>query len=191
MRKRFTYAVTLSAIAVALAGCAPVASAAPAPSHAGTAPAAGSQSNLYGGSMGGSSAGTTKGSTSAGTTSTSALRLGTASTTLGPTLTNGGRTLYVFAADKAGAMASACTGGCLNYWPPVTVKGAVPKIAGVSGTLGSIPAASGWKQLTIDGHPLYTFEGDRARGDVNGQGLSDFGGLWWAVGPSGAKLAGR
>jgi predicted lipoprotein with Yx(FWY)xxD motif len=175
MRKSFTYAVTLSAIAVALAGCAPVAYSAPTP-HAG---AAGGSSGAYGApAASGAKAGAT-------------LPLGATMTKLGTTLVDGTKTLYLFGADKPDAMTSACTGDCLNDWPPVLVTGAAPKIMGVTGTLGTIGAAGGRKQLTIDGHPLYTFAGDQAAGDVNGQGVDEFGGLWWAVGPSGAKLAAR
>jgi predicted lipoprotein with Yx(FWY)xxD motif len=186
MRKSFTYAITLSAVAVALAGCAPVASAYSPPSaHAGAAGSTGTSA----GAAGASKAYGAYGAPAAnGGKAAAALPLAATMTKLGTTLADGSKTVYVFGADKPNAMTSACTGDCLNDWPPVLVTGAAPKIMGVTGTLGTISAWGGKKQLTIDGHPLYTFSGDQAAGDVNGQGISEFGGLWWAVGPSGAKV---
>jgi len=179
MKKTLTYAITFSALAVALAGCAPVAGAYSAPpSHSSPARTAGSAPGAYGVTGGGSGA-------------SAAPPLAAATTKLGSTLVDGTKTLYSFAADQPGSMRSACTGDCLNDWPPVLVTGAAPKIMGVTGTLGTISAVGGGTQLTIDGHPLYTFSGDRAAGDVNGQGINEFGGLWWAVGPSGTNLRSR
>ena len=42
--------------------------------------------------------------------------------------------------------------------------------------------------MTYAGHPLYNFVGDATRGDINGQGLNAFGGIWTLVAPSGAKI---
>jgi Secreted repeat of unknown function len=43
-------------------------------------------------------------------------------------------------------------------------------------------------QATYDGHPLYTYAGDSAAGQVKGNGLNVSGGLWWAMTPAGTKL---
>jgi hypothetical protein len=40
-------------------------------------------------------------------------------------------------------------------------------------------------QVTIDGHPLYTFSGDTAAGDTNGEGI---GGVWFVASPDGTPL---
>jgi predicted lipoprotein with Yx(FWY)xxD motif len=53
--------------------------------------------------------------------------------------------------------------------------------------VGTITRDDGTKQVTLNGHPLYTYSGDSAAGDVAGQGV---GGGWWVVGPDGAKMAG-
>ncbi len=39
------------------------------------------------------------------------------------------------------------------------------------------------------GHPLYTFKEDTAPGQDKGNGKNLSGGVWWAMTPSGAKLA--
>jgi Secreted repeat of unknown function len=43
-------------------------------------------------------------------------------------------------------------------------------------------------RVTADGAPLYYFSGDSAAGQVNGQGLKSFGGIWHAVQASGQPL---
>jgi hypothetical protein len=43
-------------------------------------------------------------------------------------------------------------------------------------------------QVTADGAPLYYFSGDSAAGQVNGQGIKSFGGIWYAVQASGKPL---
>lgn len=44
----------------------------------------------------------------------------------------------------------------------------------------------GTKQLTVSGWPVYTYTGDTAAGQANGQRLNVNGGTWWAVTTSGA-----
>jgi predicted lipoprotein with Yx(FWY)xxD motif len=55
--------------------------------------------------------------------------------------------------------------------------------------LGSTIRDDGSRQLTIASHPIYTFAGDSAAGQTNGQGLTLNGGVWTAVLPNGAPLA--
>ena len=97
-------------------------------------------------------------------------------------LTNAkGRTLYWFAPDTA--TRSACYGTCAAYWPPV--QGAATAGPGVTGRLGTITRSDGSVQATYDGHPLYTYVGDTAKGQANGNRLNLNGGLWYEVTPSG------
>ena len=95
-------------------------------------------------------------------------------------LTNAkGRTLYWFAPDTA--TRSACYGTCAAYWPPV--RGAVTAGPGVTGRLDTITRSDGSVQATYDGHPLYTYVGDTAAGQANGNRLNLNGGLWYEVTP--------
>jgi predicted lipoprotein with Yx(FWY)xxD motif len=43
-------------------------------------------------------------------------------------------------------------------------------------------------QVTYAGHPLYYYAGDGAPGQTSGEGLDQFGGVWWALSRSGAAV---
>ncbi|WP_127504013.1 COG4315 family predicted lipoprotein [Actinoplanes solisilvae] len=108
------------------------------------------------------------------------------STPLGTILVNDqGLTVYVFANDKTST--STCNGACAANWPPVKAPATLPaSIPGVTGALGETTRTDGSKQLTVAGHPVYTFGGDNAAGQTNGQGITLDGGLWTVVLPTGA-----
>jgi predicted lipoprotein with Yx(FWY)xxD motif len=100
---------------------------------------------------------------------------------------SGGRTLYLFQADKTGT--SACTGACAAAWPPDTVTGTPQAGSGVSQSLlGTITRPDGIMQLTYNGHPLYYFTADTGAGTAKGQGSKAFGADWYVVGASGSKI---
>lgn len=99
-----------------------------------------------------------------------------------------GMTVYRFDADTNNPPASHCSGSCASYWPPVLAGTGTPQVAGVSSAmLGTVTRDDGTKQLTLAGWPLYTYAGDHAAGDANGQGLNLSGGKWWAVTATGDK----
>ena len=113
-------------------------------------------------------------------------------TSLGTILVDGtGRTVYDFANDKNNA--SACTDtACTANWPFVAAPAALPaSLPGVTGALGSTTRPDGARQLTVAGHPVYTFAGDSAPGQTNGQGQTLNGGLWTVVSPAGAPITNR
>ncbi|HEU5228581.1 MAG TPA: hypothetical protein VFU49_12275, partial [Ktedonobacteraceae bacterium] len=88
-----------------------------------------------------------------------------------------GMTLYYFTPDTT--TTTACTGGCATNWPAALFTGTGQPTASsqLSGTLATLSVASG-NQITYNGHLLYTFIGDKAPGDVNGQNK---GGVWFAA----------
>jgi len=112
--------------------------------------------------------------------------LSVASTGLGRILVDSaGRTVYYYDKDTVGETTSACTGPCVGLWPAVPAP-AEPKVGpGVEGTLGTVRGPDGNSQLTLDGHPLYTFVSDQKPGDTAGQG---YDGIWWVVDGHGAKV---
>jgi predicted lipoprotein with Yx(FWY)xxD motif len=101
-------------------------------------------------------------------------------------VTNGqGMTLYWFVPDTS--TTSKCTGECATFWPPV--KGPASAMSGVTGTLGTITRSDGTTQATYDGHPLYTYVGDKSAGQATGNGKNLSGGVWWEMEVSGATPA--
>jgi predicted lipoprotein with Yx(FWY)xxD motif len=86
-----------------------------------------------------------------------------------------------------------CTGTCSTFWPAVPASTKPAAGVTLTGTWGSVTDSDGTKQLTYDGHPLYTFKLDTAPGQIKGNGVTTSGGtsvdLWWAATPSMAKLA--
>ena len=101
----------------------------------------------------------------------------------GPVLAAGdGRTLYVFVDDLLTKAPSACTGDCAHDWVPMPASGTIAVGKGITGRVGTVARSDGERQLTMDGRPLYLFSGDRAPGDIRGNGV---GNIWWAMTPSG------
>ena len=111
-----------------------------------------------------------------------------ASTKLGKVLVDAkGRTLYLFEADK-GPM-STCDGACATVWPPLEAAGKPTAGAGLDAAkVGTTKRADGGSEVTYNGHPLYTFEGDSAPGQTSGQELDDFGAEWYALSAAGDKV---
>jgi predicted lipoprotein with Yx(FWY)xxD motif len=73
--------------------------------------------------------------------------------------------------------------GCFQFWPPVTVPSAKTKLTaapGVKGKLG-IWHRNGLFQVTLAGHPLYTFVEDSGKGVANGDTLKSFKGTWHVI----------
>jgi predicted lipoprotein with Yx(FWY)xxD motif len=84
-------------------------------------------------------------------------------------LVNGrGLPLYFYRPDTA--TTSLVTGGLARLWPPLTSPAVAG--AGVSGTVAVLNDVNG-RQVTYNGHPLYTFADDHS-GQVTGQGVQNF-----------------
>ncbi len=81
---------------------------------------------------------------------------------------------------------------CFTFWFPVKVASKRTKLTaatGIKGKLGTI-SRNGFVQLTLAGHPLYTFIGDGAkRGKATGEGIRSFGGVWHVVAVGAGKRA--
>lgn len=103
-------------------------------------------------------------------------------------LTNAnGDTLYYFTPDSSAK--AVCTGSyklptgkiCTAVWPPLTLSSGTPAASGtLSGSL-SVQETGNGRQVEYNGHPLYTFAGDSAPGQANGEGLL---GKWWVATPN-------
>jgi predicted lipoprotein with Yx(FWY)xxD motif len=95
-----------------------------------------------------------------------------------------GRTLYTLSGETP--KHRLCTSAaCLKAWPPLLIPAHSKPVAG-SGVSGHLSTVKHGKQLqvTLRGKPLYTFVGDKAAGDANGEGITNFGGTWHAAAAS-------
>ena len=109
-------------------------------------------------------------------------------TPLGTSLVDAnGRTLYLFEGDKPNRSTLSAAGQAV--WPPFTSH-ARPRARGgaLAADIGTIKHPGGGFQVTYAGHPLYYFIGDRGPGQTRGQGLNEFGGLWYVLASSGAAI---
>ena len=110
--------------------------------------------------------------------------LTTRRTAVGQVLVDGrGRTLYLFDGDKPNRSTLSRAG--LKVWPAFTAAHLPPAAGGVSAAHISLIHANGGRQLAYFGHPLYRFVGDETPGATTGEGLREFGALWYTVSASG------
>lgn len=86
------------------------------------------------------------------------------------------RTLYGLSAEKHGGFI--CTGACQEAWHPLVIPAGVKPRGPVA--LGTRARPDGHIQVTFNGLPLYTFAGDKAPGEANGEGIRDVG-TWHAI----------
>jgi len=87
-----------------------------------------------------------------------------------------GKTLYT---HTNGTVAAGCDSTCVGAWPPLVVASGT-KVKGAKGVTGLATAVDGM-QVTVKGLPLYTFAGDSAVHQANGNNLNSFGGVWKVV----------
>jgi predicted lipoprotein with Yx(FWY)xxD motif len=113
------------------------------------------------------------------------LRLATKSKVGTVLVDSSGKTVYFYDLDKTGETSSACVGPCVPLWPAVPAPPNPRLGPGVSGTLGTVKGPDGAGQLTLDGHPLYTYALDKGSADAYGQGYDH---IWWVIDASGAKV---
>lgn len=97
-----------------------------------------------------------------------------------------GFTLYHLTTERGDAIR--CLRACARMWPPLLAPGGeVPASASdLPGELATVERPDGGAQVTYDGLPLYTYSGDTAPNQANGQGVQE---VWFAVGPGGVSGA--
>ncbi|MDI2124628.1 COG4315 family predicted lipoprotein [Yinghuangia seranimata] len=99
------------------------------------------------------------------------------------------KTLYLFEADTSST--STCYDSCAAAWPPALVTGTPTAGSGVDQSkLSTTTRQDGGTQLVYNGHPLYTYTGDTASGQANGEESTAFGAKWYLVNGDGNKVEG-
>ena len=117
-----------------------------------------------------------------------ASRISVAQTSLGKTLVDAnGRVLYLFEADKRDRSTLSSAGQAI--WPLFTAATRPAAGGGVNASeITLIRGAGGRSQVAYNGHPLYYYVGDQGAGQANGQGLKQFGALWYVLSPAGTAI---
>lgn len=71
---------------------------------------------------------------------------------------------------------------CFMFWIPVKVASSkkISKAPHIKGSLATWKR-NGFNQVTLGGHPLYTFVGDTHKSTATGEGIKSFGGTWHVV----------
>jgi predicted lipoprotein with Yx(FWY)xxD motif len=82
-----------------------------------------------------------------------------------------GNTLYFFSLDAGDS--SACTGSCITAWPAAYVTNPTFGTGLKDSDFSTINRSDGSKQTTYKGWPLYTFTGDKAPGQITGDGIKN------------------
>jgi predicted lipoprotein with Yx(FWY)xxD motif len=95
-------------------------------------------------------------------------------------VTSSGLTLYTFDLDQVAVSRCEST-SCVAYWPPYIASAQPTGGAQIAARLGLIVRPDGRMQVTYNEMPLYTFIADKQPGDVNGDGVNQFGALWHVV----------
>jgi predicted lipoprotein with Yx(FWY)xxD motif len=93
-----------------------------------------------------------------------------------------GRAVYTLSGDTTRHPKCTKANGCFSFWPPVTVSStkSVSKAPKVKGRLGTFKR-NGIIQVTLGGHPLYTFSNDHQKHHATGEDLNGFGGIWHVI----------
>jgi predicted lipoprotein with Yx(FWY)xxD motif len=93
-----------------------------------------------------------------------------------------GFVVYTLSGDSKAHPKCTKANGCFGFWPPVTVASIkkLSKAPGIKGKLGTWKR-NGLTQVTLGGHPLYTFSVDTKKRSAQGEALKSFGGTWHVV----------
>jgi predicted lipoprotein with Yx(FWY)xxD motif len=110
---------------------------------------------------------------------------------LGVILVNSkGRTLYMFVPDHQKKVT--CTSkACVALWPPLKIKkGQSPTAGGAAKKklLGVDKSPDGYRVVTYNRWPLYTYITDTKPGQATGQGIPSAGGKWYVLSASGQVI---
>ena len=109
-------------------------------------------------------------------------------TSLGKTVVDAnGRVLYLFEADERDRSTLSSAGQAI--WPLFTAATRPAAGVGVNASeITLIKSAGARSQVAYNGHPLYYYVGDQRPGQANGQGLKQFGALWYVLSPAGTAI---
>jgi predicted lipoprotein with Yx(FWY)xxD motif len=133
---------------------------------------------------------TSSNASSSGSADTAATKFSVANVAgLGSAVVDGrGYTVYVL--TNAGRKNLPCTdaSGCTKFWPDLSLPTGMTAATaghGLKASLLGTKHENGEIYATYNGYLLYEYAGDSGPGQAHGEGVRDFGGVWYALTPSG------
>jgi predicted lipoprotein with Yx(FWY)xxD motif len=95
-----------------------------------------------------------------------------------------GITVYTLSGESVRHLKCTKANTCFKFWFPLKTASARTKLraaTGIKGKLGTLHR-NGFYQVTLAGHPLYTFIGDaNKKRSATGEGIVSFGGTWHVI----------
>jgi predicted lipoprotein with Yx(FWY)xxD motif len=92
--------------------------------------------------------------------------------------------IYTLSGDSKQHPKCTKANGCFGFWPPLKAKSSnaqrLSKASAIKGRFG-IWKRDKFNQVTLNGHPLYTFSMDTKKNTAGGEALKSFGGTWHVV----------
>jgi predicted lipoprotein with Yx(FWY)xxD motif len=103
-----------------------------------------------------------------------------------------GRTVYLLTSAAQKNVPCDDASGCTKVWPdlplPDGTSGATAGPGLQQSLLGTMKLSDGQTYPTYGGYLMYEFTGDTGPAQSHGQGITSFGGTWYAITPAGAPL---
>ena len=103
-----------------------------------------------------------------------------------------GRTVYLLTSASQKNVPCDDASGCTKVWPDLALPDGTSAATAGPGLqqslLGTMKLSSGETYPTYGGYLMYEFTGDSGPAQGNGQGISSFGGTWYALTPAGTPL---
>jgi predicted lipoprotein with Yx(FWY)xxD motif len=112
---------------------------------------------------------------------------------VGTVLVDGqGRTVYILTSSGQKNVPCTDASGCTKVWPDLPLpsgKSAAKAGMGLKASLlGTRKLSDGETYPTYNGYLMYEYTGDSGPGQANGEGIKSFGGIWYALTPSGQPV---
>jgi predicted lipoprotein with Yx(FWY)xxD motif len=106
-----------------------------------------------------------------------------------------GRTVYALTSGTNKDVTCDDASGCTKAWPDLPLPAGTAAPAAGTGIqasmLSTMKLSDGETYPTYNGYLLYEFSGDSGSGQGNGEGISSFGGTWYALSPAGTPITAK
>ena len=106
-----------------------------------------------------------------------------------------GRTVYALTSGANKNVPCDDASGCTKVWPDLPLPtGSSAATAGTgiqASLLATMKLSDGETYPTYNGYLMYEFTGDKSPGQGNGEGITSFGGTWYALSPAGTPITSK